>query len=68
MLMMREGRPGIPTLEGWARSVLLEVGAIREGEEHGWMRERADPHARERAIEIAREAPAPTRWHRFTPG
>ena len=29
-----------------------EVGAIRECEEHGWMRDRADPHARERAFDI----------------
>jgi hypothetical protein len=35
-------------------SVLLEAGAIRECEEHGWMRDRADPHARERALVIAR--------------
>jgi len=50
MLMMKERRPGFRTIEGWARSVLLEAGAIRECEEHGWMRDRADPHARERAL------------------
>jgi uncharacterized protein YhaN len=38
---------------GWAISVLHEAGAIRECEEHGWMQDRADPHARERALEIA---------------
>jgi hypothetical protein len=38
MLMMKERR----TPSGrWARSVLLETGAIRECEEHGWMRGRA---------------------------
>ena len=37
--------------------VLLEAGAIRECEEHGWMRDRADPHARERALLIARQDP-----------
>jgi hypothetical protein len=37
--------------------VLQEAGAIRECEEHGWMQDRADPHARDRAIEIARQAP-----------
>ena len=42
MLMMKERRPGFRTIEGWARSVLLEAGAIRECEEHGWMRDRAD--------------------------
>jgi hypothetical protein len=29
----------IRTLEGWARSVLLDVGAIRECEEHGWIKD-----------------------------
>jgi hypothetical protein len=37
--------------------VLQEAGAIRECEEHGWMQERADPHARERAFDIARQDP-----------
>jgi hypothetical protein len=40
-----------------ARSVLLETGAIRECEEHGWMRDRADPHARDRAFLVARQDP-----------
>ncbi|UQR68022.1 hypothetical protein LRP30_36815 [Bradyrhizobium sp. C-145] len=57
MLMFRERRPAYRTIEGWARSVLLEAGAIRECEEHGWMQDRTDPHARDRAIEIARETP-----------
>jgi hypothetical protein len=43
MLMKR--RATIRTLQGWAIYVLLEAGAIREFEEHGWMIERADPHA-----------------------
>lgn len=58
MLMMRQRRPAIQTVEGWARSVLLEAGAIRECEEHGWMKDRADPHAHERACRIARAEPA----------
>ena len=37
MLMMKERRPAIRTVAGWARSVLLEAGAIHECEEHGWM-------------------------------
>ena len=41
------------------RSVLLEAGAIRECEEHGWMRDRSDPHARERALLVARQDPPP---------
>lgn len=55
MLMTKERRPAIRTLRGWATSVLLEAGAIRECEEHGWMQDRADPHARERAFTIARQ-------------
>jgi hypothetical protein len=31
----------------------------RECEDHGWMRDRADPRARERAFAIAREEPPP---------
>ena len=55
MLMFRERRPTIRTLRGWAISVLLEARAIRECEEHGWMYDRADPHAKERAFTFARE-------------
>lgn len=58
MLMTKERRPAIRTLRGWAISVLQEAGAIRECEEHGWMQDRADPHARERAFDIARRHPA----------
>ncbi|SFJ35211.1 hypothetical protein [Bradyrhizobium sp. Gha] len=54
MLMTRQRRPVIRTLRGWAMNVLNEAGAIRECEEHGWMQDRADPHARERAFDIAR--------------
>jgi hypothetical protein len=57
MLMTRERRPAIRTLRGWAISVLQEAGAIRECEEHGWMQDRAGPHARERAFDIARRNP-----------
>lgn len=55
MLMTKERRPAIRTLRGWAVSVLQEAGAIHECEEHGWIQDRADPHARERAVEIARQ-------------
>jgi hypothetical protein len=59
MLMTSDRKPAIRTMRGWAIDVLRETGAIRECEEHGWMQDRADPHARERAIDIAREgAPA----------
>jgi hypothetical protein len=55
MLMMKERRPAYQTIEVWARSVVLEAGAIRECEEHSWMKDRADPHAREHALLIARK-------------
>jgi hypothetical protein len=57
MLMTRERRPAIRTMRGWAIDVLKEAGAIRACEEHGWMQDRADPHARERALDIARGDP-----------
>ena len=59
MLMFKERRPAIRTLQGWAISVLLELGGIRECEIHGWMQDRADPHARERAVVAARQDPPP---------
>jgi hypothetical protein len=59
MLMTRERQPSFRTIEGWARTILLDAGAIREGEEHGWMKDRADPHARERALADARRDPPP---------
>jgi hypothetical protein len=57
MLMTKEKRTAIRTLRGWAISVLNEAGAIRECEEHGWAQDRADPHARDRAIDLARQDP-----------
>jgi hypothetical protein len=57
MLATKKPRPAIRSLEGWAIGVLLEAGAIRECEEHGWMRDRADPRARERAFDVARDDP-----------
>jgi len=57
MLMTKQRRPAFRTLRGWAINVLNEAGAIRECEEHGWMQDRADPHARERAFDIARRDP-----------
>ena len=56
MLMTKPSRPAIRTLRGWAISVLQEAGAIRECEEHSWIQDRADPHARERAIDMARHS------------
>jgi hypothetical protein len=59
MLTTKERRPATRTLRGWAISVLLGAGAIRECDEHGWMQDRADPHAREHAVDNARLDPPP---------
>jgi hypothetical protein len=58
MLMMKERPVAFRTIEGWGRLVLLEAGAVRECEAHGWSTDRADPHARERALLVARQDPA----------
>ncbi|TYL96145.1 hypothetical protein FXB40_12555 [Bradyrhizobium rifense] len=57
MLMTKERRPATRTLRGWAMSVLQEAGAIHECEEHGWAKDRADPHSRELAFDLARQDP-----------
>jgi hypothetical protein len=57
MLMFKERRPAVLTLRGWAISVLNDAGAIRECEEHGCMQDRGDPHARDRAFDVARQDP-----------
>jgi hypothetical protein len=58
-MLTKERRPPIQTSRGWATSVLQEAGAIRECEEHGWVQDRADPHARAHAVKIARQNPPP---------
>ncbi|RXG95230.1 hypothetical protein [Bradyrhizobium zhanjiangense] len=50
----KASRPAIRTLRGWAICLLKEAGAIRESEKHGWMQDRADPDARERAFDLTR--------------
>jgi hypothetical protein len=57
MLMAKAQRSAIRTLRGWAISVLQEAGAIRECEFHGWIQDRADPHARQHAVAAARDDP-----------
>lgn len=57
MLMTNDGRSPIRTLRGWAIHVLQEAGAIHECEEHGWAKNRADPHAREHAFDLVRQDP-----------
>jgi hypothetical protein len=59
MLMTKEPRTAIRTPRGWAISVLHDAAAIRECEYHGSMQDRADPHARDRAVDMARQDPPP---------
>ncbi len=44
---------GFRTLEGFAIGILLDAQAIRECEHHGYMKDGTDPHAWDRAREIA---------------
>jgi hypothetical protein len=56
-VITKERKPAIRSLRGWAIDALQDAGAIRECEEHAWMRDRADPHATDRAFDIARDYP-----------
>jgi hypothetical protein len=56
-MLRKKRRPAFRTPRGWAISVLQEAGAIQECEDHGWAKDRADPHAREHAVDIARSDP-----------
>jgi hypothetical protein len=67
MLMTKERRPAIRSLSGWAISVLHETGAIRECDDHGWMQDRADPHARERALILPGRLPHPEFRRKWLP-
>ena len=55
--MLTRERPDFRMVDRWATSLLLEVGAIHKCDQHGWAKDRADPHARDKAVRIAREAP-----------
>lgn len=57
MLLRLVRRPAIRTIRGWAILLLQEAGAIRECNQHGWLVDRGDPHAREQALFLARQAP-----------
>jgi hypothetical protein len=64
MLMTTERRPAIRTLRDWAISLPREAGAIREGEEHGWMQDRNEPS--KPPATIRRQASLPMRpWPRY---
>ena len=55
--MLTRERPDFRTVDRWAIGLLLEAGAIQKCDQHGWAKDRSDPHAREEALRIAREAP-----------
>jgi hypothetical protein len=57
MVITKERKPATRSLRGWAIGALLDAGAIRECDEHAWMRDRADPHATDRAFATARDDP-----------
>lgn len=59
MLKTKERRPATRTPRGWAISVLQEARAIHQCEYHGWAKDGADPHARQHALDIARQDPPP---------
>jgi hypothetical protein len=59
MRMTNDRLSTIKKFRGWAISVLHEANAIRSCEYDGWAKDRADPHARDHAVEIARHHPAP---------
>jgi hypothetical protein len=54
---MTNRKPAFRTAHAWAISVLQDAHAIHECEYHGWAKDRADPHAREYAVEVARQHP-----------
>jgi hypothetical protein len=59
MRAQMERRPPVGAHRWWAIRVLQEAHAIHECEYHGWARDRSDPHARDHAVDIARQEPPP---------
>jgi len=55
--MLTRDRPDFRTVDRWAIGLLLEAGAIHKCHDHGWAKDRADPHVREQALRSAREEP-----------
>ena len=56
-MLTRDRRPDFRAVDRWAIRLLAETGAIHECDQHGWAKDRSDPHAREEALRIAREEP-----------
>jgi hypothetical protein len=55
--MLKRELPDFRTVERWAMGLLLEAGAIHKCDQHGWAKDRTDPHARDEALQTAREEP-----------
>jgi hypothetical protein len=55
--MLTRERRDFRTVDRWAIGLLLEAGAIHKCDEHGWAKDRTDPHARQEALRVAREEP-----------
>jgi hypothetical protein len=56
-MLTKERRPDCRTVERWATELLLEAGAIHRCHHHGWAKDKADPHAYQEALEVARNEP-----------
>jgi hypothetical protein len=56
--MLKRELPDFRTVERWAMGLLLEAGAIHKCDQHGWAKDRTDPHARDEALQTAREETA----------
>lgn len=54
---LKKELPDFRTVERWAMGLLLEAGAIHKCDQHGWAKDRTDPHARDQALRTAREEP-----------
>ena len=57
--MLTRERPDFKTVDRWAVRILLEAGAIHECDQHGWAKDRTDPHTRDEALRLAREERLP---------
>lgn len=56
-MLTSERRPDFKTVDRWAIQVLQQAGAIHECDQHGWAKDRTDPHARAEALRSARDEP-----------
>jgi hypothetical protein len=57
IMLTRARRPNFRAVDRWATGLLSEAHAIHKCDEHGWAKDRTDPHARAEAFRIAREKP-----------